>query len=130
MSGDPALVGVGAGPRLLFNVLFAIALVLIYAPAVYLLLASFNPGMQLGLVPPDQLSLNWYVALAGERRLMSALVESVIVGAATAVVATPIGLSAALAFAIATAVILFLSAILILADRWLKLSRMFEDLGT
>ena len=35
-----------------------------------------------------------------------------------------------LAFAIATAVIVFLSAILILADRWLGLSRMFEDLGT
>jgi putative spermidine/putrescine transport system permease protein len=35
-----------------------------------------------------------------------------------------------LAFAIATAVIVLLSAILILADRWLGLSRMFEDLGT
>ena len=71
---------------------------MIYAPAVYLLLASFNPGMQLGLVPPDQFSLTWYAALAGERRLQAALVESILVGAATAVVATPIGLSAALAF--------------------------------
>ena len=35
-----------------------------------------------------------------------------------------------LAFAIATTVIVFLSIIVILADRVLKLSRMFEDLGT
>ena len=35
-----------------------------------------------------------------------------------------------LAFAIATTVIVFLSVIVILADRVLKLSRMFEDLGT
>jgi ABC-type spermidine/putrescine transport system permease subunit II len=98
MSGDPVLTGAGAGPRVLFHVLLAVALVLIYAPAVYLLLASFNPGMQLGLVSPEQFSLHWYVELAGERRLMAALVESIIVGAATALVATPIGLSAALAF--------------------------------
>ncbi len=98
MSSDPVLTGAGAGPRLLFNALLAVALVLIYAPAVYLLLASFNSGMQLGLVPPDEFSLTWYVALADERRLITALVESVIVGAATALVATPIGLSAALAF--------------------------------
>jgi putative spermidine/putrescine transport system permease protein len=35
-----------------------------------------------------------------------------------------------LAFAIATTVIVFLSVVVILADRVLKLSRMFEDLGT
>jgi ABC-type spermidine/putrescine transport system permease subunit II len=98
MTGDPALTGAGPGPRFLFNALLMVALVLIYAPAVYLLLASFNPGMQLGLVPPDQWSLAWYAELADERRLLSALVESIVVGAAVAVVATPVGLSAALAF--------------------------------
>lgn len=91
------------GARLSFNALLTIALLFIYAPAVYLLLASFNPGLQLGLVPPDRLSLTWYVSLAGDRKLLSALGESVIVGAVTAVIATPIGLSAALAFRAMTA---------------------------
>lgn len=98
MNGDPAIAGAGVGPRLLFNALLAAALVLIYAPAIYLLLASFNPGMQLGIVPPARFSLHWYFLLAGERRLVTALVESLIVGGATALVATPVGLSAALAF--------------------------------
>jgi spermidine/putrescine transport system permease protein len=88
----------GAGARPLLIAPLVLGLVLIYAPAIYLLLASFNPGMQLGLVPPSGFSLVWYRSLIGDRRLLSALTESIIVGSATAVVATPIGLSAALAF--------------------------------
>ncbi len=84
--------------RLLLGVIVALGLVLIYAPAVYLLLASFNPGMQLGLVPPDKFSLVWYRELLHDRRLNAALTESIIIGLATATVATPVGLTAALAF--------------------------------
>ena len=95
--GDGLLVG-GGGARTLFGAIVAFGLFLIYAPAVYLLLASLNPGLQLGLVPPAEFSLTWYKALAGDRRLTAALVESLVVGTAAAAVATPIGLSAALAF--------------------------------
>ena len=98
MNRDAVILNGAGGARALFGALLAIALLLIYAPAIYLLLASFNPGLQLGLVPPDQFSLTWYQALADDRRLLTALGESVIVGLATAVVATPIGLTAALAF--------------------------------
>jgi spermidine/putrescine transport system permease protein len=98
MNHDATVLRGTSGARLLFAVLLTIALLLIYAPAVYLLLASFNPGLQLGLVPPDRFSLTWYASLAGDRKLLDALGESIVVGAATAVIATPIGLSAALAF--------------------------------
>ena len=69
-----------------------------YAPALYLLLASLNPDEQLGLVAPSRYSLTWYVALLDDRRLFGALEESALVGLATAALATPIGLSAALAY--------------------------------
>jgi hypothetical protein len=85
-------------PRPLFTGLLALGIVLIYAPAIYLLLASLNPGMQRALVSPSEFSLTWYRPLLGDSRLLSALMESLIVGVATATVATPIGLSAALAF--------------------------------
>jgi spermidine/putrescine transport system permease protein len=98
MNRDPAILDGGAAARSLFTALLALGLVLIYAPAIYLLLASLNPGMQLALVPPSEFSLTWYRALLGDSRLLSALTESLIVGVATATVATPIGLSAALAF--------------------------------
>jgi ABC-type spermidine/putrescine transport system permease subunit II len=64
----------------------------------YLLLASLNPDERLRLVVPIRYSLTWYVALLDDRRLCSALEESALIGLATAVLATPIGLSAALAY--------------------------------
>jgi spermidine/putrescine transport system permease protein len=86
------------GARLSFAAVVVLGLILIYAPAVYLLLASLNPGMQLGLVPPNRFSLVWYQELLHDRKLISALTESTVVGLATAAVATPVGLTAALAF--------------------------------
>ncbi|MBH0238760.1 ABC transporter permease [Methylobrevis albus] len=90
--------GATAGARPLFWAVTLLGLALVYAPAVYLLAASLNPGRQLGLVPPSEFSLVWYQALGGERRLLAALVESLWIGLATAVVATPAGLAAALAY--------------------------------
>lgn len=98
MNGEAVITGRTNGGRALFSAATVLCLVVIYAPAIYLLLASFNPGMQLGLVPPDQFSLKWYAELAYERRLIAALKESAWVGLATAIVVTPIGLSAALAY--------------------------------
>jgi ABC-type spermidine/putrescine transport system permease subunit II len=103
MNRDAAVLGGEAAVRPLFMALLAFGLVLIYAPAIYLLLASFNPGMQLGIVAPSEFRLIWYRSLFGDRKLLAALTESVLVGLATATVATPVGLSAALAFRAMTA---------------------------
>jgi spermidine/putrescine transport system permease protein len=98
MSFDSILTGRTNGGRLLFATVTALCLTIMYAPVLYLLLASLNPGAQLGLVPPSRFSLTWYFALLEDRRLAGALEESALVGLATAALATPIGLSAALAY--------------------------------
>jgi ABC-type spermidine/putrescine transport system permease subunit II len=82
----------------LFAIMTALCLMIMYAPALYLLFASLNPDEQLGLVAPNRYSLTWYAALLDDRRLAGALKESALVGLATALLATPIGLSAALAY--------------------------------
>src|ERR1700692_491764 len=87
-----------SGGRPLFSIITALCLMIMYAPALYLLLASLNPDEQLGLVAPTRYSLTWYAALLDDRRLFRALEESAVVALATAAVATPIGLAAALAY--------------------------------
>src|ERR1700704_4342103 len=86
------------GGRPLFSIITIFCLMIMYAPGLYLLLASLNPDEQLGLVAPNRYSLTWYVALLDDQRLFRALKESAVVGLATAALATPIGLSAALAY--------------------------------
>jgi len=86
------------GGRPLFAIITALCLMMMYAPALYLLLASLNPDEQLGLVAPTRYSLAWYIALLEDHRLFRALKESAVVALATAVLATPIGLAAALAY--------------------------------
>jgi ABC-type spermidine/putrescine transport system permease subunit II len=98
MNFDSIITGRTSGGRLLFTTVTALCLMIVYAPVAYLLLASLNPGVQLGLVPPSRYSLTWYFALVTDRRLAAALGESALVGLATAALATPIGLSAALAY--------------------------------
>ena len=98
MTLHPIVSGRTNGGRLLFTIITALCLTIIYAPALYLLLASLNPDEQLGLVAPNRYSLAWYVALLDDRRLAAAFQESALVGLATAVLATPIGLAAALAY--------------------------------
>jgi ABC-type spermidine/putrescine transport system permease subunit II len=87
-----------SGGRLLFALITALCLMMMYAPTLYLLLASLNPDEQLGLVAPSRYSLTWYLALLDDRRLFRALQESAVVALATAALATPIGLAAALAY--------------------------------
>jgi spermidine/putrescine transport system permease protein len=98
MTLHPIVSGRTNGGGLLFMIITALCLTIIYAPALYLLLASLNPGEQLGLVAPNRYSLAWYAALLDDRRLAAALQESALIGLATAVLATPIGLAAALAY--------------------------------
>jgi ABC-type spermidine/putrescine transport system permease subunit II len=98
MTLDAVVTGRTNGGRLLFTTITALSLIIIYAPMLYLLLASLNPDERLRLVVPIRYSLTWYVALLEDRRLSSALEESALIGLATAVLAMPIGLSAALAY--------------------------------
>jgi spermidine/putrescine transport system permease protein len=98
MSSGSIVTGSTSGGRLLCVTVTALSLTIIYAPVLYLLLASLNPDAQLGLVPPSRYSLTWYFSLLEDRRLGSALVESALVALATAAAATPIGLLAALAY--------------------------------
>jgi ABC-type spermidine/putrescine transport system permease subunit II len=86
------------GGRPMFSIIMVLCLTIMYAPALYLLLASLNPDEQLGLVAPTRYSLTWYVALLDDHRLFRALEESAVVALATAALATPIGLAAALAY--------------------------------
>ncbi|MEA2912018.1 MAG: spermidine/putrescine transport system permease protein [Bradyrhizobium sp.] len=90
------------GGRPLFSIITVLCLMIMYAPALYLLLASLNPDEQLGLVAPTRYSLTWYVALLDDHRLFRALEESAIVALATAALATPIGLAAALGYRVMT----------------------------
>jgi ABC-type spermidine/putrescine transport system permease subunit II len=57
MSFDSIVTGRTSGGRLLFNAIAALCLTIMYAPVLYLLLASLNPDAQLGLVPPSRYSL-------------------------------------------------------------------------
>jgi spermidine/putrescine transport system permease protein len=98
MSFDLIVTGRTSGGRLLFTTITALCLTIMYAPVLYLLLASLNPDAQLGLVPPSRSSLAWYFALLEDHRLAAAFEESALIGLATAALATPIGLSAALAY--------------------------------
>jgi len=98
MTLDSIVTGRTNGGRLLFTAIAALSLTIMYAPALYLLFASLNPDEQLRLVAPNRYSLTWYGALLDDHRLFGALEESVFIGLATAVLATPIGLSVALAY--------------------------------
>jgi spermidine/putrescine transport system permease protein len=98
MTPQPIVDGRTNGGRPLFAIITALCLVVMYAPVLYLLLVSLNPDEQLGLVAPTHYSLTWYIALLEDSRLFRALWESAVVALATAALATPIGLAAALAY--------------------------------
>jgi ABC-type spermidine/putrescine transport system permease subunit II len=98
MTPQPIVDGRTNGGRPLFAIITSLCLVVMYAPALYLLLVSLNPNEQLGLVVPSHYSLTWYIALLENSRLFGALWESAVVALATAALAAPIGLAAALAY--------------------------------
>lgn len=84
--------------RLIVWTITLLGFLAIYAPPLYLLGVSFNPSLQPGLPSPSDLTLQWYVALAGERALMNALWQSLFIATGTAVAATALSLLAALAY--------------------------------
>jgi ABC-type spermidine/putrescine transport system permease subunit II len=66
-------------------------------PLIVVVLVSFNPSKYPSF-PPEGLSIEWYRAFFGDDRLISALVNSVIVATGSALVAGTVGLVSALGF--------------------------------
>lgn len=86
------------GVRLGAYLMTSIGLAIIYLPPLYLLAFSFNESLQPALPGLSDLSLKWYIELANEGRLLSALRESLVFAFATSVIATVVALFAALAY--------------------------------
>jgi spermidine/putrescine transport system permease protein len=75
-----------------------LGLAVIYAPPLYLLGVSFNPALQPALPHVTDVTLKWYLALSGEKQLIAALEQSLLVAVITGVLATGLSLLAALAY--------------------------------
>lgn len=88
----------GSTNRFLVWLVTVLGLAVIYVPPLYLLAVSFNPALQPGLPALSDVTLKWYAALAGERALVAALQQSLIIALVTAVLATSVALAAALAY--------------------------------
>ena len=88
----------GSANRLVVWLVTVLGLGVIYVPPLYLLAVSFNPALQPGLPALSDVTLKWYAALAGERALVAALQQSLIIALMTAVLATSVALAAALAY--------------------------------
>lgn len=71
--------------------------VFMFAPIVVVVVLSFNP-QQFGCFPMEGFSFKWYVKLAQNETILRAFKNSLILGSLTAVIATAIGVMAALAF--------------------------------
>lgn len=88
----------GAINRLFLWTLAVMALMVIYAPPLYLVAISFNASLQPGLPGLSDLTLRWYAALPNETALMNALGQSLFIAFCTAILSTFLSLLAALAY--------------------------------
>lgn len=68
-----------------------------FAPIVAVVLLSFNP-QQFGSFPMKGFSFRWYVELAHNPTILGAFKNSMVLGSLTAILATSIGIPAAMAF--------------------------------
>lgn len=75
----------------------ALTYLFLLLPLIVVVLVSFNPT-KYPRFPPDGLSLEWYRAFVNDDRLLSALVNSVIVATGSALVAGVVGMVSALGF--------------------------------
>ena len=71
--------------------------VFMFAPIVVVVVLSFNP-QQFGSFPMEGFSFRWFVKLAQNETIIQAFKNSLILGSLTAVIATGIGILAAMAF--------------------------------
>jgi putative spermidine/putrescine transport system permease protein len=84
--------------RLTFLVLTVIAVVFLVAPSVIVILTSFTASASLKF-PPDSYSLRWYAALINADQMQRAAWTSLVVATWTTLIATVLGVMAALAIA-------------------------------
>jgi spermidine/putrescine transport system permease protein len=68
-----------------------------FTPIVAVVLLSFNP-QQFGSFPMEGFSFKWYVKLAHNATILTAFKNSLVLGSLTSVLATAIGIPAAMAF--------------------------------
>ncbi len=73
-------------------------LIFLYLPVLFLPVFSFNAGTIVAF-PLQGFTLKWYAQLASQETLLEALVNSLIVGSVTAMLATALGLFAGRAYA-------------------------------
>jgi spermidine/putrescine transport system permease protein len=93
----PARSAVGIGTtRLPLGTGFAIILGLLYLPIAILFLFSFNAGTRLAF-PLEGLTTDWYAAVLADAALIEAARNSLVVGVASATIATTIGAMVAIA---------------------------------
>ncbi|SIR18628.1 spermidine/putrescine transport system permease protein [Rhizobium sp. RU20A] len=92
------MVNEGLFNRLFIWTLAILALLVIYAPPLYLVAISFNASLQPGVPGFSDLTLRWYAALPHETALIKALWQSLIIAFFTAILATLLSLLAALSY--------------------------------
>ncbi|MFU8768858.1 MAG: ABC transporter permease, partial [Desulfotignum sp.] len=68
-----------------------------FAPIVVVVILAFNPR-QFGTFPMEGFSFEWFVKLSQNATIMAAFKNSLVLGSLTAVIATAIGVPAAMAF--------------------------------
>src|SRR5450755_4632966 len=84
--------------RLTFLVLTGVAVVFLVAPSLIVILTSFTASASLKF-PPDSYSLRWYAALINADQMQRAAWTSLVVASWTTLIATVLGVMAALAIA-------------------------------
>jgi spermidine/putrescine transport system permease protein len=81
----------------LIKVYTALVYIWMFTPIIAVIILSFNPH-QFGSFPMEGFSFKWYVELAHNYTILNAFKNSLILGSLTAVLATAIGIPAAMAF--------------------------------
>ena len=71
--------------------------IFMFAPIVVVIVLSFNPK-QFGIFPMEGFSFRWFIKLAQNESIIDAFKNSLVLGSLTAVIATAIGILAAMAF--------------------------------
>ena len=93
--GHRTQVGIGR-TRVPLGPIFAAIIVLLYLPIAILFVFSFNAGSRLGF-PLEGLTTDWYTSVFADTALLEAARNSLVVGIASATVATTIGAMVAIA---------------------------------
>lgn len=87
----------GLGTRALGIGYCALFFAFLFGPLVIMVITAFNSSPFPRIAPWDCFTTDWFEKLAGDRRLVEGLWNSLVIGAGVVLVATPVGLAGALA---------------------------------